>query len=772
MHASLLGLLVGASCRQAEEKPRASATPATESAKTAGLPTVFDLVERFDAAEAFANTTEINFGTTEAIPHLIRGWGPPEQTKGTPVSWAMGRRSAFWFFSADRRATRMSCRIWPFIYGDKALQVVEMTLNGHPLAKIELARRPKTYWIDIPEEFVVAGKNRLDLDYAYSGKPSQEAGEDTRPLSVLWDWVRFELPQVNNTPRIDRGDDGPSIVVPPGSGLEYFFKIPSGAAIEFSHLRSLDRQHAATLEVRIRTDSRKDDKIIKFGTTSASLEAVPLETTGVARILLLSPPTGPRAKTGSGLVIGAPRIVAPPGGARETGPGAEQALPLPLPENPSEKPPNVVIYLIDALRADHLGAYGYGKDTSPNIDAFASDAIKFENAIAQTSWTRPAVASVLTGLSMPSHGIIGMKTALPASVSTIAEVLRSNGYTTAAYTRNAQVSRETGFSQGFDHFALVPNDSDFESQVAQHLAEAAAPFFFYLHTIEPHAPYDAEEPHRTRFAEGVDPAVGSVENVQELGSQAFTSIFDRNFTAKGSETRAGAAVHPHKDALIALYDAEVASADARFGRLLEQLRTLGMYDETVIVLLADHGEEFYDHDRLSHGMTLYRELTRVPLMIKFPASWEKGRSVAARVSQLDIMPTVLDLAQIETPEAAEGRSLLPLAQGQQPVSENPAYSYLDWFGGHAESVVAEGAKLIHNLESGPLLRPRYELYDLSSDPFENNDIAASKPVLTGYLASLLRESKKRPTKQPHIPDEAPILDPAFRERMRALGYAE
>jgi arylsulfatase A-like enzyme len=737
-------------CRRGDEPPAQDARSAV----------IYDLVDELPSAEISTNTTLIDFGTPESTAHLIAGWGAPEQIPAGPVVWAMGPRSSFWFFTTDRRPIRMACRLRPYLYADDARQTATPIVNGHRLPTIELVQRPETYSVAIPADAVVAGKNRVDVEYGYSGKPSQngEAEKDGRPLAVLWQWARFDLPKSQEPPR----SEGDTIVLPPGTAVTYFVKLPEDASFHFAELATDGGGPPRTLVLRVRTDGMKEDRRVDLDVPAPNSRSLPLGTVGITRVSLSSPPVEPGA-AGGGVEVRAPVIAAKPIGA---------PTPPPAAAPPERTRANVVIFLIDTMRADHLGVYGYERATSPNIDAFSKDAVTFDNAIAQTSWTRPAVASVLTGLSMRSHGIVGMKTALPASVVTIAEVLQSQGYDTAAYTRNAQVSRETGFDQGFDHFELVDGDPEFDDVVRRALGEDARPFFYYLHTVEPHAPYAAEEAHRRHFADGIDLEVGTLDHVRDLGSDAFTTIFNRNFTAGGTSTRPERdEPHPQRAELIDLYDAEIATADARFGRFLEALRGAGSYENTIVVLLADHGEELYDHGRLSHGMTLYRELTRVPLLIKFPHDWSAGRRVVQRVSQIDVLPTVLDYLGIDVPDAAEGRSLLPVLNGTGSADAPPSFSYLDWFGGHAESVEADGFKLIHNLEMGPLLHPKHELYDLRADPRERVDLAASMPVTTAYLASLIKRSRQARGHQ-YVPEEAPILDPAFRERMRALGYVE
>jgi arylsulfatase A-like enzyme len=417
--------------------------------------------------------------------------------------------------------------------------------------------------------------------------------------------------------------------------------------------------------------------------------------------------------------------------------------------------PNVLVYVVDTMRADHLGLYGYSRNVSPEIDEFGSQAYVFDQAMAQTSWTKPAVASIFTGLGTTAHGVNHREHRLPSRLHTMAELFSDASYRTAAFTTNAYFSTDSGLRQGFDEFKLQPaRASRVHQQIFEWLdmKEGEDPFLLYVHTIDPHAPYDPPESFRREFAAEVeDPAAGSFEHIRGL---AFGEI------PRTPQT---------DQSLIRLYDAEIAYADRQFGLLLDDLRRRGLYDEMLILFVSDHGEGFYEHGVQGHGWDLYRESTQVPMILKLPGK-SSGHRVKALAQQIDLLPTLLDLAGIEIPEVIQGRSLVPLlAREPTPEAEPvPVFSYLDYEGRRGMSVIYGQWKLIEPLSGS--FAPSRELYDRLADPEEKIDLAAKRPILAGYLATLVRQRLLEPERLPEV--ESIEFDDQTRQQLRALGYLE
>jgi arylsulfatase len=331
----------------------------------------------------------------------------------------------------------------------------------------------------------------------------------------------------------------------------------------------------------------------------------------------------------------------------------------------------VLVVLVDALRADHLGCYGYPRPTSPTIDSLAARGVVFERAHSQAPWTKPSVASLLTGTYPIQHGVFtGSAGDTPGHITsdvladellTMAEAFKGAGYATAAFVHNAQISSFMGFDQGFDIYA--ENLGDAASLTSRFLewleAETRRPFFAYLHYLDPHWPYTPPDSLRQLFP------------VPEGTRQDFNTV---NWKIFEREIREGIVQLTPRDAeaMAALYDGEIRFVDSQLARLLDRLGTTGEGERTVLVLTADHGEEFLDHGGVGHGQTLYEEVLHVPLLIVGPET--PATRVPDPVETVDILPTLLELTGQEIPEGLPGRPLRPLWEGREDWAERATYA--------------------------------------------------------------------------------------------------
>ena len=412
-----------------------------------------------------------------------------------------------------------------------------------------------------------------------------------------------------------------------------------------------------------------------------------------------------------------------------------------------EPHPNVLLISIDTLRADRLGCYGYARPTSPSIDAFAKDAVVFRQAIAQAPSTLPSHASILTSLHPHEHqASVARKTALPPAVLTLAEVLRSEGFATAAYTGFGQLDPIYGLDQGFETYERAPSDAflgTVEAAIAWLRRAPHRPWFLFLHTYETHHPYAAE----ARFLDVFDDAYD--------GPLPRAIDIDLLKRINRGELALGANDLQH---LRNAYDAEIRSMDEAFGKLMRFLRKKGLYDDMLVILTSDHGEEFGEHGKVGwHSHTLYDELLKVPLVIKLPGSRAAGRAPESQVRSIDIAPTVLGAVGVDAPAAFRGADLVRwLDAGEAP--ELVAVSERD----------ARGRTRVRSslrTDGWKLWSPR--LFDLSADPAETVDVAEKHADLARELEASLAELLSR------APTDAPReVEPGTEtiERLRALGY--
>ena len=423
--------------------------------------------------------------------------------------------------------------------------------------------------------------------------------------------------------------------------------------------------------------------------------------------------------------------------------------------------PNVVIYLVDTLRADRLGCYGYDRPTTPRLDEFARESMLFQNVEAQSSWTKPAVASIFTGCHPVVHGANDWPDRLSDEHRTLAELLAMAGYETAAFVSSAVVVREFGFDRGFQTFEQVRKETIEPSGTTSSWVERQAldwldrrserpdakPFLLYLHTLDPHAPYAPEERLRSLFApEVTDTSIGTVDAINRLAA-----------TPPPGRARE----------LSDLYDAEIRGNDESFGRLMAALEDAGRLDDTVVVFLSDHGEGFFEHGRLQHGNSLHAELVRVPLLIRFPDGRGAGLRVPEIAQQIDVLPTLLHFLELDVPAAIQGASLLPLLERSKPEWNRAALAHLEFEGRTWRSLrQADHRLLLRRRTAGAELER--QLFDVAADPLEQRDLFATEPRLASRLESRFETAFAALTVAP--PGVPARLDEEALRELRALGY--
>ena len=438
-------------------------------------------------------------------------------------------------------------------------------------------------------------------------------------------------------------------------------------------------------------------------------------------------------------------------------------------------PPNVLLVVIDTLRADRLGTYGGTRGLTPFLDSLAGGAYVFHQAYAQSSWTNPSVASVLTSRFPSQHGVVKFDSRLADSEISVAEVLKDHGYSCGAFLANGLLASRFGFAQGFDEFrALWPAPPQPPQTVEQkyradainalafawldHVADSRKPVFLYLHYIEPHPPYT--------------PPVAVLDGLlrgrprPDLDEVSKAMLF-------------GQVVPPDAQTLQQIedvYDAEVMSLDGGMRELFAGLERRGFLANAVVVITADHGEEFNDHGLVGHGTTLYNELIRVPLIVRLPHQTRRVDADDA-VALIDIAPTMLSTIGVPPPSAFEGHALRAVSGRpwfarfwQRDGTAPPVFSELivpdrseaQYIRPHERAIVLGSQKLI----VGP--GGETELYDLASDPGEHR--AAAPPAAT--RATLDRALAQFGTRMAHEGSTGVSvpLDEEARARLKALGY--
>jgi len=437
----------------------------------------------------------------------------------------------------------------------------------------------------------------------------------------------------------------------------------------------------------------------------------------------------------------------------------------------------VLLVSIDTLRADHLGSHGYGRDTTPNLDALARQGVRFSRAFTTASWTLPAHMSIMTSRYPHQHGVQRKKQRLDAAIPTVAELFRDSGYATGAFVSWFFVGKRYGFDRGFESFEeLLPERESLDgARRGEQVVDAALswlaardshrPFFLFVHLFDPHLHYDPPEPYAKLF--GGDSSMPDAGRYERL--RPYIEGLQRE------PRRIPAAL---LEQAVALYDGEVRYADDQLGRLLAALESRGQADRTVVLVTSDHGEELDDHGSMEgHQWTLYDEVLHVPLVLRAPDG-PRGRTVNALVEILDIAPTLLAFAGIEPPGGFRGRSLVPWLAAPEPEPEpRLVFSQIERFNSRS-AVRGDRYKLIHTRArgrnaAGASNQERFELYDLRSDPGEHENLYAARPeVVASLRAALERWQQDALAGEGRSSTPAPAFSPEERAQLERLGYLE
>lgn len=443
-------------------------------------------------------------------------------------------------------------------------------------------------------------------------------------------------------------------------------------------------------------------------------------------------------------------------------------------------PPPIVLVSLDTLRADALTPYGYALPTSPVLERFAREAVRFADAHANATATLPSHLSLLSSLYPAQLGITRAdgendnqartRLRLADGVLTLAEALRAHGYQTLAFSDGGFVHPYYGFDQGFERFEVATGPGLYWNQLRRtthRLADALAardargeraPLFLFLHSYDIHEPYSAPRPFERAFSEG-----SYAEFERAHGFAARPALVSRR---RGS-------LSPRDVAWIrGLYDNGVRATDAALGSLFRVLRRHGLYDAALIAIVSDHGEEFLEHGDFGHGPRVYQELVRVPWLLRLPGAREAGRVVEAPVALLDLAPTLLDLAELPVPASFAGRSLRGVILRHDDgawLGSRPLYVEAPDARRGALALRRGREKLVLPARGAPA-----ELYDLAEDPGETRDLAAQRPQRAAALRAELLEWSERMQREAAQAGTlaVPADTPHPGEALRALGYVE
>ncbi len=714
---------------------------------------VVDLIEAFPEARVSIETDVVDFKDSSVKDLLGSGWVlPRDKPESRAMAWGIGTQSEMVFFRLQPEDLRLTFRCLPFSFDDDRLQRVSFFVNGHLVDEVDLRPRMQNIGVKVPAELLRSGENAVTMKYAESQSRGVTYSKRGRDRAVAWSRLTIRPPAVvDNEPASVRQAQR-QLFIPFGTRVDFVLD-----AIEHGEFSAegmtISGSGTGRLIVSSQVGEARESVVGDVSGRPGKVRvAISGDEAGPVRLSLAAVGQRSQRSGGAGGIVLTGPIVSSVGVKR---PVERVDAGVDVGGSSLLGRPNVVVYLIDALRADHLGCYGYDRPVSPHIDRFAERAILFERAQAQTSWTRASVASVFTGLMPQVHSANDDDDALSASVMTIAEYLQAAGFQTGGFSSNGNAGPNVGFAQGFDIFRnLGPVRSEEINEEASSWLDALddkRPFFLWVHTVDPHAPYSPPEDLRRRFA----PAVTG----RNLGSIAHIESLTQHPDRLSAKLIAD---------MVSLYDAEIAANDRSFGALLSDLHDLGLFDDTLIIVVSDHGEEFYDHGGWTHGKTLYSEQLDIPLIVKLPGT-SAGQRISQVVQHVDILPTILEFVGLEEPGGIQGKSLgaLLVEEGRQQW-RNRSFSSLDLRGRVGTSVYDGWWKMIRLHDRGKGYHPK--LFDKQVDRQETNDLSPALPDRAATMLALdLRMEKRLP--EPITP---PVVDTSAKEEMRealkALGY--
>jgi choline-sulfatase len=772
-HAALLAVLLALGCggagssggagdkpAQPAAEPTFAATPAAVPADqpgaAEGMAAHLNLLNLAHLADVDLGGLFIDFGTPARLKYTIGHWRTGFGKEGvdgeTTFTHASATSRVYLPLAAGQPHT-LRMRVKPL-----GTQNLQLFVNGKslPVVKLGATGTWSTQDVPLPADVAQPGENQILMRF---GGTTKVDGED---VAVALDYVRIlrgATPPAADPSAAEAlpyygklvqdvalsGQKRKALVLPAPATLSYYVELPEKASLS---LRAGMASGSGRIKVSVTPNGGDAAQVLDEAVASSWTEKVVSLGAHAGKIVRLD-----LIAEGQGSVAWAsPAIVLPKVEVKTAAPAK-----------------SAIVLLIDTLRADALRAYDKrSRVETPALDAIAKEGVVFTSSQSPENWTKPSVASVLTGLFPATHRTKQSESRLPDGVLTIGEVLKQHGVATGSFIANGYVSDKFGFKQGWDHYTNYIRENK-TTTAANVFKEAGdwieknkdARFFAYVHTIDPHVPYDPPQ----KWLEKYD-AVPYTGQVSPRKTPDQLEKAKRNPPAVTFNER-------DKERLRALYDAEISYHDEELAKFIERLKQLGVYDDVVFVVTADHGEEFDDHGSWGHGHSVYQELLHVPLIFRRPGVLPAGTRIDDAVSTTDVTPTVLSAMGIAVPEVMEGTDRNAHMLGQVPAA--PAIAVSDFLDDR-RTIVAGGFKLILNG-----VNPTF--FDLSTDPGEKRELPqGAHPIARRYCRILLGQflgakdlgdylSPEQSKRAASFGDEKTDIDEKTRKELKALGYA-
>jgi arylsulfatase A-like enzyme len=708
---------------------RTSQPRAASSRSTVPMAVFYDLAKHRAHSELrFGQTLLLDFGGPDDAKYTLGGWGtrirPGATVDGASTAFVSGAYGEV--LLPIHGAGPQTLRVRARAPRDGGLIAY---LDDKVVARFKgKADEFSTFEVGIPDN-IARGEHMLRLRGSGMGR----VGAHSTALALDWVSVGGKAePSPSELPQL--GAPGTPLTLASGFALGYSFKVPPGARFRAT------LAPAGTASGRLALSATDDQLTTRaLGEYAAGEVDVDLSALAGKVVRLDLCARGP-------LVLSLAHVAAPR--ATEAAGGSTVR--------------NVLIYLIDTLRADHLTAFNAAtRVKTPGLDELVQKGgAVFTSAHTQENWTKPSVATLLSSLLPWEHQAVTTEAVVPSAVSLLPERLSQYGYYSGAFIANGYVSDKFGFKQGWDSYRNYIREGRYSraeflaADVLQWLDRRPKkkPFLLYVHAIDPHVPYKPT----AQFLSLYDPL--PYKGVVDFSGDTTLLEKIKLGSIKLNER--------DKQHLEALYDSEISYHDLHFRAILAALDKRGLAEDTMIVVVADHGEEFWDHGSVGHGHSVYEELLRIPMVIRVPGITTSPRRIDSSAGLVDIVPTVLEALGKELPEGLSGRSLLPRLRGEH--GDGPAAAISGFMDGWRTIVIGD-LKLIQRTEK------YFTLYDLTADPHEQQDLAGGRPVtaryLRGQLGLILAESQTSANRSV-AKAQTTKIDAKTEAQLRALGYVD
>ncbi len=718
-----------------------------------------------------AGSWETSFNSRSDAIRLGSGWHKSDQLPD-PIrepGWCSTRA---WFYAPDlpNRDAILVLDLAVVDHPEMSPRKLAIWLNGEDLGSYSLESSTQRIEVPIADQRLLPGLNRFELHFDRSPTLVDLGySEVAWAVPARFDSIRL-IPATDGPKRQSvvshESDDSGTIRLSSGSSIHLPLPIAVGARAYFAGLKSTN---GGDLVLSILDSEGRSTALWEGEWHQINGQAIEIPAAGtLARQLVVehqSSPDGSRTGVDPAAVFLPKDFV-------------EFGYSLAPEETKRAEKPHIFIYVMDTLRADALGTYGSNRPTSPNIDRFAADSIVFEQAWASSAWTLPSLYSILTGVYPNRHGYIwgSVKKRPDFDIARLPEVLEPLGYRSVGLSQTFLASEVYGVQKGFDQFYVDDWLGSLQKsshrvpwyfwRALLHHGDLETPLFAYIQTVDPHAPYHPTGAYR-RFAE---------KNPGGLPVSAYRNPHLFNHPPRAVDDKD--VTH-----LRALYDGGVSQADRQFGRFVEMLRFLNLYEDSLIIFTSDHGEEFNEHGGFDHSRTLFEELLRVPMIIKLPRQDRGGSRISERVSIIDIAPTVLEIAGASTSvlDRLDGVNILDPRQDPNRYRDRTIHAQTSPEGQddlYAEvaltAAVREDLKCIQSSNGvdrffGDI--PEIRTFDLAADPSELRPLPSSDPRSRACAKELVPRNAATLRSQVTSSSDQRLSAEEL-ERLKALGYLE